>query len=95
MLDKYCKCVAYYALNQIQLFSIVLMENEPMSTYVKLATEAGDQYLSVLAEAQENFLNSPDSLGQAGTLAAPGSVGMIRLFGRVCGWIASLVKRSS
>jgi hypothetical protein len=27
-----------------------------MSTYVKFATDAGDQYLATLAEAQENFL---------------------------------------
>jgi hypothetical protein len=29
-----------------------------MSNYVKLATEAGDQYLSTLAEGQEQFLKS-------------------------------------
>lgn len=29
-----------------------------MSKYVKLATEAGDQYLSTLAEGQEQFLKS-------------------------------------
>ena len=27
-----------------------------MSTYVKLATEAGDQYLAALADSQEQFL---------------------------------------
>jgi len=29
-----------------------------MSSYVKLATDAGDQYLSSLAEMQENFLKA-------------------------------------
>ncbi len=29
-----------------------------MSNYVKLATEAGDQYLASLAEMQENFLKA-------------------------------------
>lgn len=29
-----------------------------MSTYAKFAADAGDQYLSALAEAQENFLKS-------------------------------------
>jgi hypothetical protein len=29
-----------------------------MSNYVKLATDAGDQYLAALAEAQENFLKA-------------------------------------
>jgi len=29
-----------------------------MSNYVKLATDAGDQYLSTLAEAQETFLKN-------------------------------------
>jgi len=29
-----------------------------MSNYVKLATEAGDQYLETLAEGQEQFLKS-------------------------------------
>jgi hypothetical protein len=29
-----------------------------MSNYVKLATEAGDQYLTALAEGQEQFLKS-------------------------------------
>ena len=29
-----------------------------MSNYVKLATEAGDQYLSALAEGQEQFLKT-------------------------------------
>ena len=29
-----------------------------MSNYVKLATEAGDQYLASLAEIQENFLKA-------------------------------------
>jgi hypothetical protein len=29
-----------------------------MSNYVKLATDAGDQYLASLAEAQENFLKA-------------------------------------
>jgi hypothetical protein len=29
-----------------------------MSNYMKLATEAGDQYLSLLADSQERFLKS-------------------------------------
>ena len=29
-----------------------------MSTYVKLATDAGDQYLASLAEMQDNFLKA-------------------------------------
>lgn len=33
-----------------------------MSNYVKLATDAGDQYLSSLAEIQENFLKSTAAL---------------------------------
>jgi hypothetical protein len=33
-----------------------------MSNYVKLATEAGDQYLSALAEGQEQFLKSVSGL---------------------------------
>ncbi len=33
-----------------------------MSNYVKLATDAGDQYLTTLAEAQENFLKTTTAL---------------------------------
>jgi hypothetical protein len=33
-----------------------------MSNYVKLATDAGDQYLSSLAEMQENFLKTTAAL---------------------------------
>jgi len=33
-----------------------------MSNYVKLATDAGDQYLSSLAEMQENFLKAASAL---------------------------------
>ncbi len=33
-----------------------------MSNYVKLATDAGDQYLSSLAEMQENFLKATTAL---------------------------------
>ena len=33
-----------------------------MSNYVKLATDAGDQYLSSLGEMQENFLKTTTAL---------------------------------
>ena len=33
-----------------------------MSSYVKLATDAGDQYLASLAEMQENFLKATTAL---------------------------------
>ena len=33
-----------------------------MSNYVKLATDAGDQYLTTLGEAQENFLKTTTAL---------------------------------
>ena len=33
-----------------------------MSNYVKLATDAGDQYLNSLAEIQENFLKTTSAL---------------------------------
>jgi hypothetical protein len=33
-----------------------------MSNYVKLATDAGDQYLASLGEIQENFLKSTSAL---------------------------------
>ena len=33
-----------------------------MSNYVKLATDAGDQYLSSLSEMQENFLKTTAAL---------------------------------
>jgi hypothetical protein len=33
-----------------------------MSNYVKLATDAGDQYLTSLAEMQENFLKTTSAI---------------------------------
>jgi hypothetical protein len=36
-----------------------------MSNYVKLATEAGDQYLNLLAEGQEQFLKSLNAFAAA------------------------------
>jgi hypothetical protein len=33
-----------------------------MSNYVKLATDAGDQYLTSLAELQENFLKTTSAM---------------------------------
>ncbi len=33
-----------------------------MSNYVKLATDAGDQYLTSLAEMQENFLKTTTAM---------------------------------
>ena len=41
-----------------------------MSEYVKLATDAGDQYLTALAEIQENFLKSMTASSDA-TPAGP------------------------
>lgn len=42
-----------------------------MSNYVKLATDAGDQYLSSLAEIQENFLKTTTALASRFTPPAP------------------------
>ena len=42
-----------------------------MSNYVKLATDAGDQYLSSLAELQENFLKATAALASRFTPPAP------------------------
>jgi hypothetical protein len=42
-----------------------------MSSYVKLATDAGDQYLAALAEAQENVLKSIASFSFPSAFAAP------------------------
>jgi hypothetical protein len=40
-----------------------------MSNYVKLATEAGDQYLTFLAESQEKFLKVVSATPWAGATA--------------------------
>src|SRR5687767_215180 len=50
MLDIRCVCVAYYAYPHRQERTVF------MSNYVKLATDAADQYLAALAESQEQFL---------------------------------------
>jgi hypothetical protein len=42
-----------------------------MSNYVKLATDAGDQYLATLAEAQENFLKATTAFAARFTPATP------------------------
>lgn len=42
-----------------------------MSSYVKLATDAGDQYLSSLAEIQENFLKTASTLATRLPVAPP------------------------
>ncbi|HUQ52363.1 MAG TPA: hypothetical protein VM692_09085 [Gammaproteobacteria bacterium] len=42
-----------------------------MSNYVKLATDAGDQYLSSLAEAQENFLKATTAFATRFAPATP------------------------
>jgi hypothetical protein len=42
-----------------------------MSNYVKLATDAGDQYLASLAEIQETFLKSTSALAAKFTPATP------------------------
>jgi hypothetical protein len=45
-----------------------------MSNYVKLATEAGDQYLAALAESQEQFLKYAKTFGAwAPTVTPPAS----------------------
>ena len=42
-----------------------------MSNYVKLATDAGDQYLTSLAEIQENFLKATTAFAARFTPVAP------------------------
>ena len=42
-----------------------------MSNYVKLATDAGDQYLASLAEMQENFLKTTSAFAARFTPATP------------------------
>ena len=42
-----------------------------MSNYVKLATDAGDQYLASLAELQESFLKNTTALAAKFTPATP------------------------
>ena len=42
-----------------------------MSNYVKLATDAGDQYLSSLAEMQETFLKNTSAMAARFTPPAP------------------------
>ena len=42
-----------------------------MSNYVKLATDAGDQYLASLAEMQENFLKATTAFAARFTPATP------------------------
>jgi hypothetical protein len=42
-----------------------------MSNYVKLATDAGDQYLASLAEMQENFLKATTAFAARFTPAMP------------------------
>jgi hypothetical protein len=42
-----------------------------MSNYVKLATEAGDQYLASLAEIQENFLKATTAFATRFAPATP------------------------
>jgi hypothetical protein len=42
-----------------------------MSNYVKLATDAGEQYLSSLAEMQENFLKTTTALAARFTPPTP------------------------
>ena len=45
-----------------------------MSNYVKLATDAGDQYLTTLAEIQENFLKTTASMATKFTPPAPPAI---------------------
>jgi hypothetical protein len=69
MLDLLSKCVAYFAKAKEML----------MSSYLRLAADAGDQYLAALAESQEYFLKSvsPLAWSVANGAAVPGySVGM-------------------
>jgi len=42
-----------------------------MSNYVKLAADAGDQYLASIAEMQENFLKATTALAARFTPATP------------------------
>jgi hypothetical protein len=42
-----------------------------MSNYVKLATDAGDQYLASLAEIQENFLKASTAFAERFTPVTP------------------------
>jgi hypothetical protein len=49
-----------------------------MSNYVKLATDAGDQYLASLAEMQENFLKATAAL--AARFTPPMAVAMPTAF---------------
>ena len=42
-----------------------------MSNYVKLATDAGDQYLASLAEMQENFLKATTAFAARFTPVTP------------------------
>jgi hypothetical protein len=42
-----------------------------MSNYVKLATDAGDQYLASLAEIQENFLKATTAFAARFASATP------------------------
>jgi hypothetical protein len=42
-----------------------------MSNYVRLATDAGDQYLASLAEIQENFLKAMTALAARFTPVTP------------------------
>jgi hypothetical protein len=42
-----------------------------MSNYVKLATDAGDQYLASLAEIQENFLKATTAFAARFTPVTP------------------------
>ena len=42
-----------------------------MSNYVKLATDAGDQYLTSLAEMQENFLKATTAFAARFTPVTP------------------------
>jgi hypothetical protein len=43
-----------------------------MSNYVKLATDAGDQYLASLAEMQENFLKASAAFAERFAAMVPG-----------------------
>jgi hypothetical protein len=45
-----------------------------MSNYVKLATDAGDQYLASLAEMQENFLKATTAFASRFTPVTPVAV---------------------
>ena len=70
MLDMRRVCVAYYA----RVPSIPLNpkhRTETMSSYVKLAADAGDQYLTALAEFQENFLKSAPPARSSSRLRRP------------------------